>query len=135
MNDMKATATTPRVETEVTEKRGRRRFPKEYKLRILQEADACTRPGEVGALLRREGLYSSHLTHWREQRLDGTLKALERKRGPKPKRTTEQVELAALRRDNEKLREKLRKAEKIIEVQKKLSELLGLDVDDTKETT
>jgi transposase len=132
---MTATATTRKIETEIREKAQRRRFTKEYKLRILQEADRCTKAGETGALLRREGLYSSHLTNWREQRLKGTLKALERKRGPKPKRTSEEAELEQLRRDNARLREKLRKAEKIIEVQKKLSEVLGLDSDDTEETT
>jgi transposase len=132
---MTATATTRKIETEIRERAQRRRFTKEYKLRILQEADRCTKAGETGALLRREGLYSSHLTNWREQRLKGTLKALERKRGPKPKRTSEEAELEQLRRDNARLREKLRKAEKIIEVQKKLSEVLGLDSDDTEETT
>ena len=132
---MTATATTRKIETEIRERSERRRFTKEYKLRVLQEADGCTKPGEIGALLRREGLYSSHLTSWRRQRLEGTLKALERKRGPKAKRTSEQAELETLRRDNERLREKLRRAEKIIEVQKKLSEVLGLDSDDTEEPT
>lgn len=124
---MPATANTTPIETEIPEKATRRRFSNEYKLRVLQEADKCTKPGEVGALLRREGLYSSHLTTWRALRRDGTLKALGRKRGPKPKRTAEQLEADELRRENERLREKLRKAEKIIEVQKKLAEVLGTE--------
>ena len=66
---------------ELVERPKRRRFSAEYKLRILREADACTRPGEVGALLRREGLYTSHLTYWRKQRNAGALKALSRPRG------------------------------------------------------
>src|SRR5918994_7867974 len=69
---------------EVPEKARRRRFSAEYKLAILREADACTEPGQIGALLRRERLYSSHLVDWRRQREAGTLEALARKRGPKP---------------------------------------------------
>jgi transposase-like protein len=132
---MTTTATARKIETEITERAQRRRFTKEYKLRILEQADRCTKTGEIGALLRREGLYSSHLTSWRGQRLEGTLKALERKRGPKPKRTAEHAEVEKLRRENDRLRERLRKAEKIIDVQKKLSEVLGLDSDDTEEPT
>jgi transposase len=132
---MTTAAAARRIETEITERAQRRRFTKEYKLRILEEADRCTKAGETGALLRREGLYSSHLTNWRSQRHEGTLKALERKRGPKPKRTPEQAEVEKLRRENERLRERLLKAEKIIDVQKKLSEVLGLDSDDDEETT
>jgi transposase-like protein len=103
-------------------------------VRVLEQADACKQPGEIGALLRREGLYSSHLTSWRNQRHEGTLKALERKRGPKPKRTPEHTEVEKLRRENERLRERLRKAEKIIDVQKKLAEVLGLDDEDSEES-
>jgi transposase len=132
---MTTAAAARKIETEITERPLRRRFTKEYKLRILEEADRCTKAGETGALLRREGLYSSHLTNWRGQRHEGTLKALERKRGPKPKRRPEQAEVEKLRRENERLRERLRKAEKIIDVQKKLSEVLGLDSDDDEETT
>lgn len=130
---MTMTATAKKIETEIPERASRRRFTKEYKLRILEQADSCTKQGEIGALLRREGLYSSHLTSWRSQRHEGTLEALERKRGPKPKRTAEHAELEKLRRDNERLRERLRRAEKIIEVQKKLSEVLGLDSEDIEE--
>ena len=118
--------TTRTSETEIPERASRRRFTKEYKLRILEATDRCD-AGELGKLLRREGLYSSHLVTWRKQRHEGTLRALGRKRGPRPKRTAQQVELEKLRRDNERLREKLRKAEKIIEVQKKVAEMIALD--------
>jgi len=117
---------TQASETEIAERASRRRFTKEYKLRILEATDRCD-AGEVGKLLRREGLYSSHLGTWRKQRREGTLRALGRKRGPRPKRPAEQVELEKLRRENERLREKLRKAEKIIEVQKKVAEMIELD--------
>ena len=110
---------------EVVPKAERRRFSAEYKLRILTEADACTQRGEIGALLRREGLYSSHLDKWREQRRQGTLQALApQKRGPKP--DPQAVEIARLRRENERLQARLQQAETIIEVQKKLAALLGL---------
>ena len=106
----------------------RRRFTGEYKLRILREADKCRQPGEIGALLRREGLYSSHLTSWRAARERGELGAKGargRGRPADPDRAlTRRVE--QLERDNERLRTKLEQAEAIIEVQKKLSKLLGL---------
>jgi transposase-like protein len=111
-----ATAKDP----EVREKATRRRFSAEYKLRILEEAAQCSVPGEVGSLLRREGLYSSHLVHWREQRAEGSLVALGRKRGRKPTRTGEQLENERLRREVERLERRLAESEKIIEVQKKL---------------
>jgi len=131
---MPTTATTKTSETEISERATRRIFTKDYKLRVLTEADKCSKSGEIGALLRREGLHSSHLSTWRSQRRDGTLKALGRKRGPKPKHTAGQVEVEKLRRENERLRERLRKAEKIIEVQKKLAEVLGeLDDEDDGE--
>src|SRR3972149_5999088 len=102
---------------EVPEKARRRRFEAAYKLRILAEADRCAAAGQLGELLRREGLYSSHLTSWRKQRDAGALEALAPKqRGRKPKRK----DSLALERD------RLRQAETIIEVQKKVSELLGI---------
>jgi transposase-like protein len=114
-----------RVDPEVKVKPERRRFTAEYKLRILEEADNCTGPGQIGALLRREGLYSSNLTQWRLQRAEGVLQALTpRKRGPKVDPLTE--ENAALRRRIDRLEAELKRAETIIEVQKKVSELLGL---------
>jgi transposase-like protein len=114
------------ADTEVRQQPVRRRFTADYKLRIIEEADRCSSPGQVGALLRREGLYSSHLVTWRRQRKEGSLKALApRKRGPKeilPSPLTCEVE--KLRRENKQLRERLSQAETIIEVQKKVSLLL-----------
>lgn len=104
----------------------RRRFSADYKLRILEEADLCTTPGQIGVLLRREGLYSSHLVIWRRQRKEGSLKALApRKRGPKEMaRSPLADEVEKLRRENLLLRDRLSQAETIIEVQKKVSLLL-----------
>ena len=108
----------------------RRKFTAEYKLRILDEADSCTEPGQIGALLRREGLYSSHLTTWRRQRERGIFEALApKKRGRKNKDELEK-ELNNLRRENEQLQERLEQAEAIIEVQKKLARLLGLTTEE-----
>ena len=111
---------------EVPAKARRRKFTAAYKLDILAQADACSKPGEVGALLRREGLYSSLLSKWREQRAAGALAALSpKKRGRKPRRVDPQAKrVAQLERENARLREKLEKAETIIAVQKKLSQLL-----------
>ena len=110
--------------TEVVAKAQRRQYTAEYKLRILRELDGSTGTGETGALLRREGLYSSHLTSWRRQRERGELDGLSpQKRGPKP--DPQAVELARLKRENEQLRERLRKAELIIDVQKKVAQMLG----------
>jgi transposase len=105
----------------------RRTFTAEYKLRILNEAEAAKdQPGGVGALLRREGLYSSHLATWRKERAEGMRRALTPKtRGPKSKHDPQHEELRQLRRENEQLTEALRKAELIIEVQKKVGTLLG----------
>ena len=104
----------------------RRKFTAEYKQRILEEADNCTKLGQVGALLRREGLYSSHLTTWRRQRERGIFEGLApKKRGRKNKDELEK-ELNNLRRENERLQERLEQAVAIIDVQKKLSRLLGL---------
>ena len=112
----------------VSEKPVRRRFTAEYKVRILREADGCVHPGQLGALLRREGLYASHLTAWRKQRDEGTLAGLAPKR--RGRKASPDAPLAAenerLRRENQRLAAKLRQAETIIEVQKKLSEILGI---------
>ena len=108
---------------ELVEQAKRRSFTAQYKARILAEADACTRPGEVGELLRREGLYTSHLTYWRKQRKDGALKELGKPRGRKPVDRREQ-EIAALRRRAERAEAELAKAKKVIEIQGNLSALL-----------
>jgi transposase len=109
---------------ELVERAKRRRFSAEYKLRILRETDACSRPGEIGALLRREGLYASHLTAWRKQRDAGALEALDRRRGRKPVDRRD-AENAALRRRLERAEAELEKARKVIEVQGNVSALLG----------
>ena len=117
---------------EVVPKAKRRQFTAAYRLRILREADACTEPGQIGSLLRREGLYSSYLSKWRQQREDGQLQALSsKKRGRKPEDPSAE-ELAQLQRENERLRARLEQAEIIIDVQKKLSKLLGLTTDTTE---
>lgn len=103
---------------EVPERAQRRRFSAEYKARILMEADACTKPGQIGALLRREGLYSSHLVEWRRQREQGALAALAPKtRGRKPANPLEE-EVRRVRAENEQLRNRLAQAEAVMEVQK-----------------
>jgi transposase-like protein len=111
-------------ETEVVTKAKRKRFTAAEKLRILREVDACQGSGEIGALLRREGIYSSYLTTWRRQRERGELDGLApQKRGPKP--DPQAIELANLRRENARLQERLRRAELIIDVQKKVARMLG----------
>ena len=120
---------------EVPEKPVRRRFDAAYKQRILEEADRCSQPGELGRLLRREGLYSSLLSTWRRQREEGVLAGLSAKRrGRKAKRKDAvAVENERLRRENERLAQRLKQAETIIEVQKKVSEMLGIVPPDQNE--
>jgi transposase len=112
----------------VSEKPVRRRFTAEYKLRVLREVDGCTESGQLGVLLRREGLYSSHLSTWRQQRDEGTLAGLTPKRRGRKANPDAPViaENERLKRENQRLAAKLRQAETIIEVQKKLSEILGI---------
>jgi len=112
-----------RPDPELVERPRRRRFSAEYKLAIVREADACTRPGEIGALLRREGLYSSHLVEWRRARDAGALGALERPRGRKPANPLE-AENAELRRRAERAEAELDKAKRVIEIQGNVSALL-----------
>lgn len=114
------------ADPEVPEKAVRRRFTAEYKRRILKEVDVCTEPGQLGRLLRREGLYSSNVTTWRRQAERGTLDALSpRKRGPKVQRPDPSVRrIAELEKENQKLKAKLHQATLIIETQKKMAELL-----------
>ena len=117
----------PKTDPEVVPKATRRQFSAAEKLRVLQEADACTQPGQIGALLRREGLYSSQLAKWRRLRARGQLQALTpQQRGPKVIADPRADELASLRRENARLQAQLSRAETIIDVQKKLSQLLGL---------
>ena len=120
---------------EVPAKAARRRFTAEYKLRILKQADACTELGKLGELLRREGLYASNLTTWRRQREEGVLSALKpKKRGRKESFRNPLIEEnEKLRRDNERLTERLRRAEIIIDVQKKVSQMLGEPLKTTEE--
>ncbi len=126
---MTATAITSLGEvTEVPEKAKRRTYTAEYKLQIVKEADACKAPGDVGALLRREGLYSSHLTTWRQARDRGELApgAKARKRGPKAApRDERDKRIAELERQNAKLTVRAERAEAIAEIQKKVAALLG----------
>jgi|SRR6516162_702388 len=103
----------------------RRRFSAEYRLRILKEADACKKAGELGALLRREGLYSSHLITWRQQRDRGALVGMRTtKRGPQPRPVDPRVK--QLEAENRRLQRKLQRAETIITLQKKVAEILGI---------
>ncbi len=117
-------------ETEVTAKPKRRHFSAQEKLRILKEADACTRPGEQGALLRREGLYSSHLADWRRARAAGELDALSpKKRGRKAKEVNPlEKKVAELQRALAKAELRAKRAEGLVELQKKVSELLGIQL-------
>jgi len=105
---------------EVVEKATRRRFTAEYKQSIAAEAEQCRRPGELGALLRREGLYSSIVQRWRRQLRESSLSSSKK---PTRKESPSQ-EIARLKRENERLAEKLRQAELIIDVQKKVSEMI-----------
>ena len=110
----------------------RRRFSAAEKLRVLEEADGCSQSGQVGALLRREGLYSSHLAKWRDQRRRGQLSGLQpQKRGRKVE--PQGNEMAQLRRENERLKAQLERAELIIEAQKKLCQLFDLPTSEPDE--
>ena len=126
-------ATDPDPEVPATVQR--RRFSAEYRLRILKQADACKTAGERGALLRREGLYSSLLTNWRRQREQGALQEMRgRRRGPKPRPVDPRMK--QLEAENRRLQRKLQRAETIISLQKKVAEILGiplkpLDIDET----
>jgi transposase-like protein len=121
-------AATTLPDPEVAAKPTRRRFTAEYKLQILREAESQREPGAIGALLRREGLYSTHLSAWRRERERGALETLRaRRRGRKPDPTLAlRQQIAALEAERQRLQERLRQAEAIITAQKKLSEILGL---------
>lgn len=129
----KRSAAASPPDPEVPAKATRRRFTAAYKLSIVEKADACETPGETGELLRREGLYSSHLSAWRKAAREGSLQRLAKKRGPKPsggKREARKVR--KLERENARLREELRKARIIIDVQGKVAGLLGVSPGDGK---
>ena len=117
-------------EVEVVAKAQRRQFSAEYKRRVLREAEACRRPGEISALLRREGLYSSHLAAWRAARQRGELAGLgAKRRGPVPQRPDpRQKRIAELEREVRRLQARAERAEGLVEVQKKVAELLGLEL-------
>ena len=120
---------------EVPEKATRRKYTADYKRKILEETDRCKEPGQIGAILRREGLYSSHLVIWRRQRSEAILQGLNpRKRGAKEQlKNPLEKEVQQLQRENEKLKCRLKQAETIIEAQKKISEILGIPLKNEKD--
>jgi transposase len=126
---------TPMQETEVLAKATRRRFSAKEKKQIIQEADRCTKPGELGALLRREGIYSSYLSSWRQARDRGELEGLApKKRGPKAKEANPlEAEVTELRWALAKSEARAKRAEALVEVQKKISQLLGIALPENDE--
>lgn len=134
MSDPKKPPLKPVPDPEVMDRPRRRKFTAEYKLRILRELDAVTEPGQVGEVLRREGLYSSHIVDWRRKREAGELHGLGSKPQGRPKRDRNPLEprVAQLERELGRAQEELRKAHLIIEVQKKVSEMLGIPTPDER---
>jgi transposase len=123
-----------RPDPEVPAKARRRRFTAKYKLRVLEELDRAE-AGKQGAILRREGLYSSHISDWRKARRDGALSTLSRKRGRKPKPADgRDKRISKLERENARLHEELRRARLILEVQGKVAGLLGIDLSSSKDS-
>ena len=124
------------TEVEVLAKAERRRLTGEYKLKVLREADDCKESGEIGALLRREGLYWSNLANWRQQRERGELSGLSaRKRGPQRREKNSLAErVRELERDNTRLKRRAERAEGLVELQKKVSEILGIELQKSVET-
>jgi transposase-like protein len=122
------------VETEVTEKAKRRTFTAEYKRRILRAADACSKPGELGALLRSEGLYSSHLAGWRRARRNGEMNGLApKRRGRKPAPVDPRdKKIRELERQLAQVTRRAERAEGLVAVQKKVAELLGVPFESEK---
>ena len=118
------------LDPEVAERAGRRSFTAEFKRQVLADADACTEAGAIGALLRRHGLYSSHLGKWRQQRDAGELTGLApRQRGRKPRPTNPLAEqVARLEREVKRLTARAARAEGLVAVQKKMAELLGEEI-------
>jgi hypothetical protein len=133
MTEVSAVAEVPEVE--VAEKAARRQFNAEYKRKILREADACTREGEIGALLRREGLYSSHLSVWRAARERGEIAGLApRKRGPKvaPPDPRDR-KIVELERETRRWKSRAERAEALVDLQKKVSQILGIALPESDE--
>lgn len=133
MSEVSTAAVVPEVE--VAEKAARRQFNAEYKRGILKEADACAREGEIGALLRREGLYSSHLAAWRAARERGEIAGLApKKRGPKitPPDPRDR-KIAELEREQRRLKARLERAEALVDLQKKVSAILGIALPEVDE--
>ena len=122
-------------EVEVSAKPKRRKFTAEYKRKILEEIDRCTEPGAIGEILRREGLYSSHLVEWRRAwREFGNAGLVPKQRGPKPIVVDDRDrKIAEQQREIAKLTARAKKAEALLELQKKVSELLGIDLADSSE--
>ena len=137
MSESSQPSSKPVPDPEVSDRPKRRAFTAEYKLSILRELDAITEPGQVGEVLRREGLYSSHICDWRRLRALGELQALEPKKTGRPKADHHPLEarLAAAERRAAQLEEELRKANLIIDVQKKVSEMLGIVASSTNGRT
>ena len=128
-----AIGSSARPDPEVTSTAHRRRFSAKYKLQILQEFDRCTQRGEIGALLRREGLYSSQLFNWKRQREQGQLSGLSHKRGRKGRvKDSREQRVAELEKENRRLQRKFERVEVVIEVQKKVSSLLGIPLETTE---
>lgn len=128
VKDPKRSGGTPEEapDSEVLTKARRRQFSAEYKLKVLEEADACRKPGEIAALLRREGLYSSHLTDWRKARREGALGALKKGRGPTgPRRDPVTRENEQLRKENARLRRRLQQAQAILDIHKNCRARVG----------
>jgi transposase len=123
------------MEVEVVAKAERRRFTAEYKHKVLWEADKCQQSGEIGALLRREGLYWSHLSNWRKQRKSGELAGLSaRKRGPQRREENPLADrVRELEGENARLKRRAERAEGIVELQKKVSEILGIELGESAE--
>jgi len=135
LNDLAGRREAPRPNPEVLARAKRRTYTGEFKQKVLAEADQARGSGEIGAVLRRHGLYSSHLTKWRQERKSGILEGLApQKRGPKSKANPLTAENQKLQRANERLTDRLRKAEIIIDVQKKVAMLLGLPIAETEES-
>ena len=133
IGDITGGCAAPRPNPEVIARAQRRRYTAEFKQRILAELDRAKGSGEIGAVLRRNGLYSSHLVKWRRERAAGIVEGLTpQKRGPKSKANPLTGENQKLRQDNERLADRLRKAEIVIDVQKKVAMLLGYPLQETE---